>query len=188
MSAFSFAVSVSVVAVFLTSGAAKVLRGTFTSDLANYRLLPASVVVRLTAVLPWLEMAVGMALLVGLWPSVFLAAAGAMLVAFTVAISINLLRGRRVTCGCRGAQTPISWQLVGTNAAMITAIIAAEAIWAAPVLPTLAGTQLLPPADALAVVIALIATALGLRLAGAWSRASAALAAVDDGLRQEALA
>lgn len=44
MSAFSFAVSVSVVAAFLTSGAAKVLRGTFTSDLANYRLLPASVV------------------------------------------------------------------------------------------------------------------------------------------------
>ncbi len=44
MSACSFAVSVSVVAAFLTSGAAKVLRGTFTSDLANYRLLPASVV------------------------------------------------------------------------------------------------------------------------------------------------
>jgi len=178
----SFAVSVSVVGVFLTSGAAKVLRGTFTSDLANYRLLPPSVVVSLAVVLPWLEIAVGTALLVGLWPPVFLGTAAVMLFAFTVAIIINLLRGRRVACGCRGAQTPISWQLVGTNAAMITAIIAAEAIWAAPVLPTLAGTQLLPPADALAVVIALIATALGLRLAGAWSRASAVLRAIDGAL------
>lgn len=44
-------------------------------------------------------------------------AVAVLLVAFIIAISINLRRGRRMACFCAGAQHshPISWGMVGRN-------------------------------------------------------------------------
>ncbi|MFZ0325080.1 MAG: MauE/DoxX family redox-associated membrane protein, partial [Actinomycetes bacterium] len=46
---------------------------------------------------------------------------GAMLLAFTVAIVVNLQRGNRVDCHCFGAMStkPLSWWSVGRNAALL---------------------------------------------------------------------
>jgi hypothetical protein len=65
-----------------------------------------------------------MLLLVG-----FLTQLAALLVAnllcvFVVAVSINLLRGRKIDCGCGGGRfRAITWRHVGTNALLLPAAI-----------------------------------------------------------------
>ena len=55
----------------------------------------------------------------GLW------LAGALLTAYTAAVVVNVLRGRRhIDCGCGGEPTPLSWALVVRNAALLCALSA----------------------------------------------------------------
>ncbi|MGI5221536.1 MauE/DoxX family redox-associated membrane protein [Nocardia sp. CA-290969] len=67
----------------------------------GYRLLPDPLVVVVAAVLPWAEIVVGAALVSGLVPRVTGSAAAALFVVFFLALTVNLLRGRRdLDCGC----------------------------------------------------------------------------------------
>lgn len=88
----------------------------FALDIATYQILPLATVNLMAIVLPWVELAAGLMLLVG-----FRARAGALLVAammtmFTAAIVIALGRGLEMSCGCfasqGAAEDPISWQTI----------------------------------------------------------------------------
>lgn len=70
--------------------------------------------------LPWLELAVGAALVVGLGGPVTGLVALALLLAFTGVIVSNLRRGHRPPCACFGAwsSAPIGWRHVARNAAL----------------------------------------------------------------------
>lgn len=77
----------------------------FAQTIYNYRLLASDFagihVLNLLALsLPWLELLLGLALVLGIWRRTAVIFVGALLVTFIVAISINLARGNAIDCGC----------------------------------------------------------------------------------------
>jgi hypothetical protein len=82
--------------------------------------LPAATSGPAAALLPWAEIALGVMALVNLYGVLASAVLLCLLGAFTVAIAINLVRGRRPACNCFGdlSSTPITWWLVGRNVAL----------------------------------------------------------------------
>jgi putative oxidoreductase len=92
----------------------------FERAVVNYELLPRRVARPVAVGLPWLELLCGVALLVGLGPSITAATVAVCLVMFAAAAGYNLLRGRRMDCGCHGSAAPrtISWSLVVKDLAL----------------------------------------------------------------------
>lgn len=116
--------------VFLSAAIAKMRNWPiFQGVVANYRLLPQVLVGPVTYALPPVEAAIGILLPTGLFAPWTEAAAAWLLVAFAVAMGINLLRGRRhIDCGCfQGTlKQPLSWTLVSRNA-LLALLVAAGA-------------------------------------------------------------
>jgi hypothetical protein len=113
--------------VFLLAAAQKAQHWRiFSGVIANYRLLPRVMVAPAAALLPPLEMIVGLLLLSALAMPWTLLAATVLLAAFAAAMMINLKRGRaHIDCGCGQsflAQT-LSWTLVGRNAALVALLL-----------------------------------------------------------------
>ncbi len=87
----------------------------------NFRLMPEWLASPFAAVLPWLELAIAIGLLVTPAVPYAAAAASGLLVLFAVAIAINVARGRKaIDCGCfrTGYKQPLSWLLVLRNVAL----------------------------------------------------------------------
>jgi len=123
----AFAGRVLLSATFIQAGVQKIrYRAQLGGVIGNYRLLPDALVPVVSWLLPPLELATGIALLV---PSSWSAlGAGCLLVLFTVAIVTNLLRGRRhIDCGCFQSELrqELGWELVLRNAVLLG--IAAQA-------------------------------------------------------------
>ncbi len=101
----------------------------FASTLEAYRLLPTWLVKGVAKGLPIVEIAIAISFLL---PVYRLAAIGGavLLVVYSVAIAINLARGRRdIDCGCFGpaARVPLSETLLARNAILIAAATAVSA-------------------------------------------------------------
>jgi uncharacterized membrane protein YphA (DoxX/SURF4 family) len=90
-------------AVFLVSGAIKAwdARETIVAVRA-YQLLPESMVGAVAAVLPYLEIALGLLLLVGAATRLAAVLAGIVLVLFIAAVISAAARGLSIDCGCFG--------------------------------------------------------------------------------------
>lgn len=95
--------------VFAEAGLAKLRhRDVLPGVVANYRLLPEALVAPVSAVLPWVEAGLALALLAGvtgILPAAITtgaaALASALLLVFAGAIAINIRRGRsHIDCGC----------------------------------------------------------------------------------------
>jgi putative oxidoreductase len=94
-------------AVFLYAGALKAFAPlNLAGDIANYHLVPAAWVPLFAVTLPWVEILTGLALLVGWFGRGAALVAGALMAAFTVALSQALLRGIDLACGCFGGTDP----------------------------------------------------------------------------------
>jgi uncharacterized membrane protein len=111
-------------AMFLAAGVSK-LRAleTFEGVVYNFRLLPEILVRPVAYTLPFVELAVAIALLMPMSRSYGAWAAAALLGVFTVAVAINLLRGRReIDCGCFNSELKqnLSGGLVLRNLALMT--------------------------------------------------------------------
>lgn len=126
----NLAASVGVGLVFLASGWAKFRhRAMLGGVVANYRILPQGLVAPAASALPYLEMAVGAALVAGMGVVPALAAI-MLLLAFAVAMTVNIRRGRaHIDCGCglSPLRQPLSLSLVARNlmlAALLTGRIA----------------------------------------------------------------
>ncbi|MDH3199826.1 MAG: hypothetical protein OEM15_02930 [Myxococcales bacterium] len=101
-------------------------RDRFASTLEAYRLLPTWLGKGVARGLPVLEIAIAVSLLLPLYRPAALGAA-VLLVLYSVAIAINLARGRRdIDCGCfgRAARVPLSETLLLRNAVFIAAAAA----------------------------------------------------------------
>ncbi len=87
--------------IFVYASIDKILQPTeFAKVVYNYQILPA-MASNLTAMgLPWLELFAGLALLVGLWRTESSLILSMLLVVFIVALSVNLVRGVDIDCGC----------------------------------------------------------------------------------------
>ncbi len=154
--------------VFLTASLPKLAApNDFSRALRNYELLPLGLVRPVARWLPRLELVLALALLGGVVTTVTASLAGAALLIFSAAVAINLLRGRRIECGCFSAAAPrrITWWLVLRDVALAAAVIATAArppaTWSLASWPVGAGHADVGH-DAIAVLIAaLVAVASG---------------------------
>ncbi len=88
-------------AIFIAAAVAKIADPPgFAHEVYNYRLPPGGAVNAMALVLPWLEILVGLALILGFWRRTAAGIVGLLLAIFIGALSINLARGRPIDCGC----------------------------------------------------------------------------------------
>lgn len=112
-----------VAGLFLAACAAKIRDPeAFALAIHRYRILPGEWVNLVAIVMPWIELTCGLAVLAA---PARLRAAGALLITgmlavFTVAISLNLLRGIEASCGCFSTRADAAvsdgWNLVRNGA------------------------------------------------------------------------
>jgi len=72
----------------------------FAHMIYNYHLLPGALINLMALVMPWIELLCGLALILGIWQGTARSIIGALLIAFVLAIAINLARGNAIDCGC----------------------------------------------------------------------------------------
>ena len=105
--------------------------GRFRAVLADYRVMPAFIVPLVAAVLPIVEVGLGLAWLFADNIAAPAVATMALLVLYSTGIAANLLRGRvHISCGCgfgkaTGADDALSWGLVMRNLVLLAAAGAA---------------------------------------------------------------
>ncbi len=111
--------------VFLHAGLSKLLaHDEFQGVLANYRILPASLLAPVAALLPVTELAAGAGVLSAITRPYAAVLACALLLAYALAMGINLARGRRdIDCGCfkSALKQTISGWLISRNLMLATA-------------------------------------------------------------------
>jgi hypothetical protein len=98
----------------------------FSGVLANYRLLPAIMIVPVALLLPPAEMLVGLLLLSAQFRPFGEWAAVALLGLFAVAMAVNLKRGRtEIDCGCGRSflKQTLRWVLVWRNAGLAALLL-----------------------------------------------------------------
>jgi putative oxidoreductase len=89
--------------LFIFAGATKAYDpGEFAREISRYELLPWIYSALVSIYLPWLEMLLGMLLLIGKFERGALLIIGALLLLFSGALLIALLRGLDIDCGCFG--------------------------------------------------------------------------------------
>jgi uncharacterized membrane protein YphA (DoxX/SURF4 family) len=110
-------------AIFITSSLPKLRHPhTFTSAVAAYRLLPQPWIRPFAITLPWLELALGLLLLVGWQTQSAALVSAALFFLFLAAMGLNLARGRKdLACGCSGKQhaQKIGWKTITRNVVLI---------------------------------------------------------------------
>ena len=109
--------------VFLTSSLPKLHHPhPFTSSVAAYHLLPKNWIHPFARTLPWLELALGLLLLLGWHTRLATLASAALLLVFLTAMGTNLARGRKdLACGCSGKKhaQKISWKTITRNLVLL---------------------------------------------------------------------
>ena len=74
--------------------------GDFATALSNYRLLPSSLVLLGSLVIPWLEFILGLLLITGRWLSTVTFMTAVLFLIFTMAHAQAIVRGLDISCGC----------------------------------------------------------------------------------------
>jgi uncharacterized membrane protein YphA (DoxX/SURF4 family) len=88
-------------AVFIVASLDKIQNPeAFATTIANYRLLPYTVINGVAIALPWLEVLTGSLLVLGVWIRANTMIAWGLLLVFSIAISQALARGLDISCGC----------------------------------------------------------------------------------------
>jgi len=87
--------------IFVYAGYDKILHpGAFAEAVFNYQLLPDFLINLTAVVLPWLEVTLGVFLLIGIWIPGAAALSTLLLTIFTTAMLFNFARGLDISCGC----------------------------------------------------------------------------------------
>ena len=108
----------------------------FAMAIDAYKLLPEAAAVAVAHVLPWFELALGVALIVGFWPRITTAAATLLLAVFFTAMvhayQPEAKDGQQISCGCFGLGEPISARTLARDGALLALSVAltATAFWA----------------------------------------------------------
>lgn len=95
--------------VFIYSGYVKVQEPLqFAVAISGYRLLPENLIFPMARFLPWAEIVLGFAILIGWKIRYFSAATVALLLFFIAVLAITISRGIEANCGCFGLDERIS--------------------------------------------------------------------------------
>ena len=104
--------------LFAVAGIAKVgARAEFEEAITKYDLLPPGSARLVSIGLPWVELAVGVLLLLGIFMPLAATIAASLLVGFIVVAVLNALRGKEAGCGCFGPRwrTRSGWLTVAAR-------------------------------------------------------------------------
>ncbi|MDX9952390.1 MAG: MauE/DoxX family redox-associated membrane protein [Methylophilaceae bacterium] len=102
----------------------------FQGVVANYRLLPSFLVMPFARLLPWIELACAVALLVPAWRETAAWVAAGLFVMFALGLAINVGRGRtHIDCGC--VRRPTSMSRIGMFHVLRALALAGVALYAA---------------------------------------------------------
>jgi putative oxidoreductase len=101
-------------ATLLVAGVGKIRNGRskFLRSILGYDLVPDRIAAFMAVWLPYLEFLAGGMLLLGIFSQGVSVFAFAILLIFTGAITISLVRGLNNDCGCFRHVTPVQWRLV----------------------------------------------------------------------------
>ncbi|WP_312528002.1 MauE/DoxX family redox-associated membrane protein [Paracoccus sp. (in: a-proteobacteria)] len=123
--------------LFVTAALSKLSRiEEFYGVVRNFRLLPDGLSRVVAFVLPVVELAVAVGLVIRPLAVPAAAVAALLLIVFAVALAINVIRGRTyIDCGCfrQGLKQPVSWLLVGRN--IVLTALALSVVWLLPTVP-----------------------------------------------------
>lgn len=109
-------------AVFVWAAIPKLLEpASFAEAVANYHLVPDSLVGVVAALVPAMELVIAVALVVGWGARGAAVAAMAMLTVFTIGMVQAMVRGIDLECGCFGAalKAEVGWGTVLRNVALV---------------------------------------------------------------------
>jgi len=82
----------------------------FAVAIGNYQILPQWAVNPAAIILPWLEILLGITLLLGFWVEGGSLIAAVLFCVFSLALAFNLIRGLDISCGCFSASPKkINW-------------------------------------------------------------------------------
>jgi uncharacterized membrane protein YphA (DoxX/SURF4 family) len=85
----------------------------FAKSIWYYHMVPGELINLMALVLPWLELVIGLALIVGFWYRGAVYWVNALLVVFIIALASSIARGLDIDCGCFKAgqsATGPAWQ------------------------------------------------------------------------------
>ncbi len=111
-------------AIFIIASADKIYNpGGFAQAVYNYQILPDALINLTAIILPWLELILGIFLIVGFWLPGAVTLANGLLVAFFGSLVFNVARGLDVHCGCFSTRTdgdPTTvWYLIRDSAFLL---------------------------------------------------------------------
>jgi uncharacterized membrane protein YphA (DoxX/SURF4 family) len=72
----------------------------FSTAVANYRMLPSSLILAGSLTIPWLEFVLGLSLITGFWRSTVTFLTACLFLVFTIGVVQALARGIDISCGC----------------------------------------------------------------------------------------
>jgi putative oxidoreductase len=153
--------------VFTAAGLAKLSRrAAFSHAVADYRLLPAGLIRPAAAALPIAETAGGLLLGLGFAIRPISLLLAGLLGMFTVAVTINLVRGRSIECGCFGAITSkqITWLTVVRNLILASMAVVTAAFLPTSLAVTRTARRAISTQDAVAVLLVALTSVLALSL------------------------
>jgi PKD repeat protein/uncharacterized membrane protein YphA (DoxX/SURF4 family)/thiol-disulfide isomerase/thioredoxin len=114
---------------FIVAGISKLpLQAQFINEVAGYGFLPHGLAVIYGSSLPWVELATGCALILGIFLSPALILCGLMTLSFIIANIFTLSRGISDDCGCFGQIFPLSHS-ASLTLDILMIIIVAVLIW-----------------------------------------------------------
>jgi uncharacterized membrane protein YphA (DoxX/SURF4 family) len=128
--------------VFIYTALPKLLRpDDFARLISGYRLLDPGILNLAGIAMPWIELAAGALLVIGIIPRSSALVAASLLAVFMLAGALALLRGLRISCGCffplMGNHT-LGWDLLARDAVLLL-IALQPLIWPSSFLPRLRG-------------------------------------------------
>ena len=97
--------------IFFYAGIEKIINpGDFAVAIYNYKLLPDCAINLSATFLPWLEVLITISLVSGIFKRGASVISALLFLTFATALTINLVRGLDISCGCFGASSGnISW-------------------------------------------------------------------------------
>jgi uncharacterized membrane protein YphA (DoxX/SURF4 family) len=100
----------------------------FAMAVDSYQVLPLWGVQLVARTLPWVELLIGVLLIVGRWMRVAAVACSVMLVVFFGLMVRAHLKGMEINCGCFGPGETISWRTLLRDGAMVAGSLVLSAM------------------------------------------------------------
>lgn len=95
----------------------------FALSIDSYQLLPEWAVFAVAQTLPWLELALGLLLIAGVWLRYLSVVAAAILAAFFAVMVLSYFRGASIDCGCFGVGEPLSAKTLLRDGVLLAAAV-----------------------------------------------------------------